>query len=187
MSTLSVADAQRVPELAGVDATLLQMQIDDVEAEIVDRFGPYGVDPITEDIVLPSSSSTLVLRRRIASLTSIAEWTSVAVSPATTLDPTDYQVRGYTIERLRSGPNPRWAWSPYGVRVVYVPVDDTARRKMATIDVLKLEAAFSGAGLVRIGDYTRQVAGTGSASSSVTKDRKKILARLRPGPAMVLR
>lgn len=187
MSTLTVADAQRVPELAGVDSTLLQLAIDDIEAEIVDRFGAYGVGAITERIDLRSSSSTIVLRRKPAEVTSISEWDGVTVSPATELDPDDYQVRGFLVERLRSGPNPRFGWSLYGVEVVYVPEDDTARRKMATIDVLKAElVGYTGTGLVRIGDYTRQAAGVGSASSSVTVDRAKILARLRP-KRMVLR
>lgn len=186
MSTLAVSDAQRSPELAGVDSTLLQLAIDDVEAEIVDRFGAYGVQAMTERIVLPTYSSTIVLRRRPASITSVKEWDSDVELPATTLAATDYRVSGYTIERLRSGSNPGWSWSPYGVEVVYLPVDDTARRKMATLDVLKLEFGFSGVGSIRIGDYSRSVAGQQSASSAVVTDRRKILSRLRP-KAFVLR
>lgn len=187
MSTLTVADAQRVPELAGVDSTLLQLSIDDIEEEIVSRFGDYGVGPITETIVLASSSAELVLKRRAATITSIKEYASVEASPSRELEPGDYLVRGFVIERLRSGANPRWSWSPYGIEVVYVPVDDTNRRKMATIDVLKLEHGFSGVGSLRIGDYSRSVGAAQGAADGVTSDRAKILRRLRPGPRMVLR
>lgn len=180
MSTLLVADAQRSPELAGADATLLQLAIDDIEETIVAMFGPYGVGPITETIVLPSSSSTLVLKRRPASITSVKEWTSVTDVPATVLGAGDYRLSGYKIERLRSGSFPRFSWSPYGVEVVYVPVDDTNRRKMATIDVLKLEFGFSGVGSLRIGDYSRSVGAAQGSADGVTADRRKILARLRP-------
>ncbi len=186
MSVLLVADAQRVPELAGLDADALQLAIDDVEAEIVDRFGAYGAGAITETIQPTSSSSTIVLRRKPASITSVKEWTSIVALPDRTLVEADYQARGFLLERLRSGDNPASGWSLYGIEVVYVPVDDTARRKMATIDVLKLEFGFSGSGTLRIGDYSRSVASAAGNADQVTRDRTRILSRLRP-KRMVLR
>ncbi len=186
MSTLLVADAQRVPELAGVDAVHLQLAIDDIESEIVDRFGPYGVGAITEHLSLRSETTALVLKRKAASISSVVEYTSP--SSSRTLAAGDYRLSdsGFLVHRLRSGTTAGWWWATgyadFRVDVQYVPIDDTARRKMATIDVLKAEVAYSGTGSIRIGDYAQTAGGGGQSSPAdqVTRERARILGRLRP-------
>lgn len=191
MSVLSLAEARSFDALASASDIALQMAIEDVESEIVARFGPYYPAVYVE--VVPSSRiperGPIVLARRLSSITSIVETLAYAGTPVPTrtLDPTDYRLRGYyLVDRLASGPTPAYGWSRYGLEISGIPIDDTSRRKMATIDVLKAEVGFSGMGSFRIGEYSESSASAGGGPSDVTSDRAKILRRLRP-KAMVLR
>jgi hypothetical protein len=194
VSVLSIAEA-RSAGVGGEDATI-QLAIDDVESEIVSRFGPYAnTDPVFELLTVPRGQTNLVLRRKAYSIVSIVEWetSNVVGGSSVTLDPTDYRiVGGYQVERLATGLNGRSYWLPWSVEVTYLPIDDTARRKMATIDVLRLEVggAGSGSGGVsgltsrRIGDYSESFGSSSSTGGSSTPaDRNAILRRL--GKAIV--
>lgn len=183
MSVLSIAEA-RAAGVAGEDAAI-QLAIDDVESEIVDRYGPYAnTDPVLEVLNVPRGQTNLVLRRKAASIVSIVEWetSNVVGGSFVTLDPTDYRiVAGYQVERLATGLNGRSYWLPWSVEVTYLPVDDTARRKGVTIDVLKLETRYN-PGLVSrsIGDYSEGFAGSAITASIPTAARLSLLRRLKP-------
>jgi hypothetical protein len=182
-SELSVAEAKAsVPGIAVLSDAAIQLAIDDVELEIVGRFGPYGTAPMTyrfPRVGYGMQSDVLVLPRPAASISSIVEWLGTTTSR--TLSANDYRLEGYRLRRLQVGDHPAYRFSSYGVDVVFVPADDTARRKMVTVDVLKLEAGFSGvSGSLRIGDYASSSAANGSAGDAVTKERAKIIGRLRP-------
>jgi hypothetical protein len=193
VSVLSLAEA-RSAGVAGEDAAI-QLAIDDVESEIVDRFGPYAnTDPVFEVLTVPRGQPYLVLRRKVSAIVSIVEWetSNVLGGSFVTLDSTDYEIlRGYQVERLATGLNGRSYWLPYRVEVTYLPIDDTARRKVATIDVLRIETGGGiAAGITsrRIGDYSESYGGSSSSSAAtgVTADRMRILRRLRPKGGLVI-
>lgn len=199
MSVLSVAEA-RSAGVGGEDAAI-QLAIDDVESEIIDRFGPYAnTEPVLDILDVPRGNTRLVLRRKASSIVSIVEWetSNVVGGSFVTLDPTDYRlVAGYQVERLATGVNGRSYWLPWSVEVTYLPIDDTARRKMATIDVLRLEVGKGGSGSGgvsgltsrRIGDYSESYGGGSSSSdgaTGITADRARILRRLKPKGGVVI-
>lgn len=183
-SVLTVAEAKAsIPGLSIADSAI-QAAIDDIEAEIVDRFGAYGGGSVTEHFGRREPGDglrKLVLRRKPVSITSVVE--ALGTSTSRTLSTNDYRLVGYVLERLVSGDHLGYRWSHYGVDVTYVAADDTVRRKGATIDVLKLAVGFTGvAGSIRIGDYAATSgAGNGKPADAVTSERSRILRRLRPG------
>lgn len=181
-SVLSVAEARAFLPGSPLSDAALQLAIDDIESEIVARFGAYYPGEQTERIFAGPDQVTLILRRRIESIVSIVEDLAAAGSPVPTrtLDPTDYRIRGsFFVDRLRSGANPARAWSSWGNLVVYVPANDTASRKVATVDVLKVEVAHSGFTSRRIGDYSESTS-SGAKGDDVSTSRDRILRRLRP-------
>jgi hypothetical protein len=183
LSTLTLAEAK---DLLGASVAVsdpsLQIAIDDVESEIVRKYGPYAPGPVVE-ILRPTERQTrLILKRRVASVTSIKEWltSNVVGGSSQMLDPADYRiVAGFQLERLWTGTHPLGYWSVAGEEVTYVPEDDTASRKIATVAVLRVELGRSGFSSRSIGDYSEA---TGSAGSGDDPDttRARILRRLRP-------
>lgn len=174
----------------GVDDAVLADYIDSLEAEIDKRFG--GLLPITERVDPAPESELLVLKRRVRAINAVVEWDSGPVygQTTTTLDPSDYAQRNpYVLARLGTGPNPAAYWSPFGVEVTYLPLDDSAQRKMAIVDVAKLESGtiglgFVGGSTIRIGDYSESAGGGGGGGGGVDAvvleaGREKILRRLR--------
>ena len=187
MTVLSVAEARAFLPGSPLTDAALELAIADVEAEIVDRFGAYYPTPVVERFdSVGDWNGGIVLSRKPASITSIVESTAYAGSPVPTrtLAVSDWRLRGSILERLSSGTYPARGWSRYGVEVTYVPRDDTARRKMATVDVLKVETSFSGLASRRIGDYS-ETADSGATGDGVVAKRRKILRRL--GKPLVLR
>lgn len=174
----------------GVDDAVLSDYIDSLEAEIDKRFGILL--PVTEHIEPAPQSELLVLKRRVRAINVVVEWDSGPVEgqTTTTLTSTDYEQRNpYVLARLGTGPNPAAYWSPYGVDVTYLPLDDSAQRKMVVVDVAKLEAGTIGLGAVggstiKIGDYSESSGGGGGGAGGVDavvleNGREKILRRLR--------
>lgn len=180
MSTL--VDISTARELINTDLsdTALQILLDNADAEIVRQFGehttqvdtfesgtyeplagedyPYGLD----QFVYPT--------RPVSEITSIVE---TYYQTDTTLDPTDYQVQmsGRQILRLTQGKNPQLRWG-HRVVVTYTPVDETARRKMVELDLVKLSIQYNALQSERSGDYQVQ-------NLDYDAERKKLLARLR--------
>lgn len=185
---LSVSDFREHAPGTAIGDTAIQSIMDDVADEIDDRFGPIA--PVTE-IFRPGWSSALILRRKAASITSVTEYLGPILDDAETrlLAADDYLLEPpYRLLRLRSGTTPALSWASYGVAVVYVPRDDSVRRKMAIVDVTKLELAHSGYASLRVGDFAVSKGGGAQGADDFTAERTKILrARLAPRRGFVMR
>lgn len=174
---LSLEEARSLIRGLTLTDDALTILVDAVESEIIDRFGPYHPGPISQIILTQERQSQIVLRRRAATITEVYETAGEAGGETLVLDPADYRVDGYILERLGTGPTPSRSWSSQ-VGVVYEPVDDTASRKLATIDILRLETSTAGGGVLAgrsIGDYSESYAQTGN---DLTVARNRILRRL---------
>lgn len=183
MATYITADELRAhlgEAAAATPAAVLDDYIDALEAEIDTRFGTLL--PTTVRLTPSPRSDLLVLPRRARALTSVVELDSgpVVGQTTTTLDATDYAIRSpFLLERLGTGTNPRRYWSRYGVDVTFLPLDDSAARKLAIVDIAKLEASHSGLESVRIGDYAESSGAGGADASALEGGRARILRRLR--------
>ena len=177
------------PGATDVPDAVLSDYIDALEAEIDDRFGVLL--PVSKYLEPAPHSALLLCYRKIRSIVSVVELDSGPVEgqTKTTLAASDYVLRSPTmLERLGTGANPRSYWSPWGVELTFLPLDDSAQRKLAIADVAKLEAATIGLGstggvTVRIGDYSESTGGGSSGGGvdavALEKSRNAILRRLR--------
>jgi hypothetical protein len=133
MSLLSIAECRDKVQTSLSDAKL-QVVIDNEEAEIVRRYGANydGTTTVTE--VVSGGGCDIFLKRPVLSITSITEATSLGAT-ATTLASTAYYLWASQgrITRLAEGT----AWSRQ-VTVVYVPADDSAKRKQVTVELVRL-------------------------------------------------
>lgn len=156
----------------------LQRLLDDAEDAITVYAGPVG--SVVE--VVPGGYPSLALARPIDSVTSIRERDDLQ-SP-TTLATNDYEQRGrFGLWRLRFGTNSASYWRG-PVRVTYVPVDDTATRKVVQVELCKLEIAFNPAlASETVGAWTQTFV---SSQKSYPEQRADILARLRETAGMAI-
>lgn len=177
MTLLTVAQFREHAATTLVDDAI-QRLLDDAEAEITAYAGPVG--SVTE--YPAGGGSILTLSRRVSSVGSIAE---TRYSTTTTLAVDDWRQRsGYTLERLRTGTNPRTGWAS-DVTVTYTPADDTATRKMVQLELCKLEIATNpGLASQTVGAWTEQY--TANSAWNPEEARASILSRLRePSMAVV--
>jgi hypothetical protein len=109
-----------------VDDEGIQLLLDAAEQAINARFGDLDAGYGTDEIV-DGGQSYIFLRRRAASIDSIVERVGTT---DTTLDVTDYRLRGdgVSILRLASGVNQR-SWWGAPITVSYEPLDDLEERK----------------------------------------------------------
>lgn len=178
MTTLLSPDDVREHAPTTLSDTALQRLLDDADAQIVAFAGPLG--SVTE--IVRGGGSSLVLARRIGSVTSITETRGVTTL---VLAADDWrQWSGYVIARLTTGTNPRHCWAPE-VAVVYTPVDDTATRKIVELELVKLEIANNpGLTAQTIGSWSEQYAA--NSAWNPEEARASILARLREPRAAVV-
>lgn len=149
----------------------LQRVIDDAESEINELAGLLGTS--VDEVQGATLSTALFLSRRATEIsTIIEEIRSGTEYVSTLLDPADYKLRyeGRQVERLASGPNPRYTWGDV-VTIVSVPKDDTDRRIRVTIDLCKLAAQYSGLDSEKVGDYQSQM-------KRYTAERNEVLSQL---------
>lgn len=164
----------------------LQDAINDLVETIDDRYGPLAEDVVERFVPSRGDAFPLVLRRKPATITSIVEELDSVGNATRTLDPTDFRIRGYLVQRLRGGPAPAYGWSAYGVVVTYRPKDDAARRLMAIVECVKEGIAHTGFQSRTLGDYS-ETAGGGPAGTSLEGRRDEILRRrLAPKGGIVL-
>ncbi len=132
-----------------LSAEALDRLIDDAEQEIIAQYGAH--DSQVEEISLTCNTSMLFPTRPVVSVTSIVE---IVSGTETTLATDDYALRGggWMIERLNTGTNLKASWARR-VRVDYVPVDDSARRKRVIIDLVRLALQYNALKSEVIGDY----------------------------------
>jgi hypothetical protein len=163
-----------------VSAGSLQLLIDAALDTIAGVIGPPG--DVSE--TFSPHGDRLMLSRRAESVVSVVEnqpWAPV------TLVADDYGLSssGYIVTRLRTGTNPRWAWSAR-VAVTYRPPDDTARRVTAAIDLVRLEIAFNpGLASQTIGTWAESYTSSGSSGRSYAEQRADILAALESAGGIV--
>jgi hypothetical protein len=145
----------------------LQALLNAAYAAIVRRVGP---EASAVERLAGASGPLLLLNRAASSITSVTE-------DGTLLDALDYLLRpsGMTIERLRTGPNPRLYWRGW-VDVVSTPLVDTAERIRVTIALVKLDLAQNpGITAIRIGDWAETYA---DSAMNYGLEREAILATL---------
>lgn len=179
MTLLSTAEF-RALHPSGLGDTALQMLLDAAEAEIDAAYGPVGS---TEELFRGGFNRLVVLARPAASITSITETRGTTV---TTLSADDYLVHpdGFVIERLSGGTNSRWSWSGR-ITVTYTAVDDEDQRKVVQADLVQLMQSYApGITSETIGAWTQQLAANSVWNAS--EEREAILARLSPGPSLVI-
>jgi len=131
---LSLALARELVE-TDLSDTALQLLLDSTEQEI-DRFAG-SLASVTEVAREPYSAS-FFLTRPVSSVTSVAERALSTDATATTLDPSDYRLRGLReLVRTLNGPNGRSQWGDEVV-VVYVPVQNLELRQQVQATLVKL-------------------------------------------------
>ena len=140
----------------------LQRLLDAAEALILRVAGPLGSTTeyfdawagLTRDV----GSRYLVLKHRLASITSITEWYGTGSDAV--LDATDYRVGAdlLSIERLVTGVYPAVGWQG-PIAVVYQTADDTALREIVQLSLVKgYLADHPGAVSETIGDWSETFA-----------------------------
>lgn len=154
---------QNVETGLGDDA--LQRIIDGAEQEIDQQLGA-AVSQVDDMEGLVYSIYTT---RPVASITTIVETVGTT---DTTLASSDYRLRHNSqIDRLNTGANSRNKWGDR-VKVTYIPVDDTAKRRLALIKLVELSVKYNGLSSESAGDYS-------ASSLDYEGEREKILNGLR--------
>lgn len=168
MATILLAEVRQHIETDLIDSAL-QTLIDDAEEEINVVIGlvTSETDEFNEE-----RTTKLFLTRKATSVTSVTEERG---GVSTVLAANDYQLRlgGRMIERLSTGTNPCTVWGDV-VTIVYVPQDDTKRRKVVIIDMVKLALVYNGQKSESVGDYS-------ATAKDYDDERQRLIARLRMG------
>lgn len=145
MALLTLAEARTHITSALVDAAL-QRLLDAAEDTITDAVGPVG--NVTETFTA-GPGDLIMLSRRASAVVSVKE-------RDTTLNANDYELlnSGNLLRRKELGTNPDTRWRGR-VIVVYTPVSDVNRRKVAQLALVNLDLTFNpGAASERIGDWS---------------------------------
>lgn len=129
---------------------------DAADALVIQRAGPVATKTDNFVIIRPNDypqgrDRVLTLERELGSITSITE--QFFDNTPVVLSADDYSVIDNQLERLNDGTNPGWYWG-HRVTVVYAPEDTTAIRKIAVVDLVKLEVAYQGVASEKAGDYS---------------------------------
>jgi len=162
----------------GLSDATLQTLLDAAFESIVDVVGPPGN---VEESFYPSGD-LLMLSRKAASIVSVVE---DARYTAVELDPDDYELSrsGNRLTRLRHGTHPRSDWRGR-VKVIYLPVDDSANRIRVATELVKLNITFSpGLASQTIGTWSESYQSPGS--KSYPEQRADILASLESDTAWI--
>ncbi len=169
MANLLTATEMKVHIDTDLSDTALNQLISEANEEIVDSVGEHAsVGTVTE--LLVGGEHLIFPGRVIASITSITETRGTT---DTILVAADYRVwNDRMIERLSLGATNPAQWWGERVSIVYTPENDDARRRGATISLVKLAVAFTGQSSFRAGDYAE------STSTDILKEKGRILARL---------
>ncbi len=165
----------------------LQLILDEINTEIVERYGPEG--EITE--ILDTQRDLKGYRKfhkldrpiDTGQAVTVVETEPASASGApheTTLDATDFRVvhRGRTIERLITGTNGREHWAEL-VTVTYTPVSKQAQRDEVAIEIAKLQVRAGGVSAERAGDFQ-------ATYPDLHAEREKLLTSLTPMQGLVL-
>lgn len=155
-----------------LSATVLQIYLDDAEAEIIKRFGAHGESgsKITEDLV--GNEHFIFPSRPVSTVSTVVERED---DVETTLDATDYRSvsGGHMLERLDDGTNQADDWAPE-VRITYTPVSELATRKRVQADLVRLALEYRGLRSESAGDHSQTYL-------NYQEERNNILAALETG------
>ena len=164
MALIDATEMRTHVETGVVDAALTTI-IDGADQDIIQRHGAVA----TEVDDLPTKGvEDIFTSRPILTIPSVAETIGTTT---TTLATDDYEQRhGQQLHRLDTGTNGRLTWGDR-VKVTYVPIDTTERRKVALIALVKLYLAFNGLSTERKGDFSSQ-------GLDYNTEREKILKSL---------
>lgn len=157
MSLLTVTELREHFETDLKDEAI-QRLIDDAEDEIEQKIGQLQTQ--SEYIRDVGICTLLFLRRKASSISTVVEEVKVADGSyeTTTLSSDDYRlVSDMQIERLADGTNPRTLWGD-NVSLVYIPKDDASRRKVVTVDLVKLAVRYEGVDRESAGDWSMSMA-----------------------------
>ncbi len=133
---MTLVSVEQVRQRVQTDLTDVAIQdlIDNEEEEVIRRAGVHGDGVVSVTEAISPTSSNLFLKRPFVSITSITEYQALD-GTGTALDTTDYYAwpgQG-RIERLPRGT----IWGQL-VSVVYVPIDDSAKRRRVIIELVRL-------------------------------------------------
>lgn len=172
MTLLSVAELkEHISTSLGDEA--LQRLLDAAEEQIVAAVGDSG--ETTE--LLRASGPLLALSR-------VAESISDVVEDDVTLAADDYELQpgSRLVRRLSDGTNARRRWHGW-VDITYLPLDDSSRREMAQVALVKLDIATNPTlASQTIGSWSE----TYATNASYTQTRADILASLLVDPLVML-
>jgi hypothetical protein len=168
MATITLAEVRQHVETDLIDDAL-QMLIDDAIEEINEVIG--FVSSETNEFY-EERTTKLFLTRKAISINSVVEERG---GTSTTLSANDYMLRleGRMLERLGTGTNPCSVWGDV-VTIIYTPQDDTKRRKVVIIDLVKLALVYNGQKSESVGDYS-------ATAKEYDDERQRLIGRLRSG------
>lgn len=178
MATLLTTDELKRHIETDLDDDILQQYLDANEDEIVKRYGPNYSDGDRTEYIVGNGTDSLILSHPAESITSIVEHEN---GYNTTLAADDYILRKpMIVERLNTGTNPRVIWPskntsiegytsswPSAATVVYTPKNYDNRRRIALINLCKVDMSYTGSRLLGIGDYRE----TNFDDSTLEKER----------------
>lgn len=174
MALLTLVQLKEHIEAELADAAL-QRLLDAAEQIVAERFGAIAaqVDEyvVTDHQYPEGRDKSVILTREASSITSVTE--QMFSAAADTLAADDYELRGFLLERLDTGTNPRGKWG-HRVVVTYVPFDDTKQRIPVEVNLVKLELAYRGLSAEKAGDYSM-------SARKYHEERESILGALKPG------
>lgn len=173
MSVLTIAELKQHVETDLAD-TALQRVIDAVEADVEAFAGSATAVIDVRDYA--RGDGFVFLSQPAGSITSVTEFYGGVL---TALDASDYTIwnDGLMLERNTTGAHPASYWQGR-VTVTFTPTDQSTRRKMATIDLCKLELQYNGTISESAGGYNLTV-------GDFESNRRRILSRLRSGIGIV--
>lgn len=181
-SLVSLADARALIQTDVADSGL-QLLLDAAEQQIVNRWGPNYPGPVTitkerTDYSLETLDWLYYTERPIETVTTITEVFGDEYSETSqVLSPNDYRIfyGGRALQRLGNGTNQRWLWG-HRVTLVYVPLDDTLRRKEIIIELVRLALRHSGVRAQSEGNIAE------TSYEDYSKERSDLVGSL--GPAL---
>lgn len=175
MANLLTVDELREHIETGLNADALGRLNDDADLAVIRSVGPLAVDSQVFAIApcdYPDGRDKVVtLTRELGTVTEITE--QIFDNTPDVLAADDYVVDGSQLTRLDTGTNPRSYWG-HRVTVTIAPLDTTATRKIAIVDLVKLEVQFQGLADETAGDYRM-------TAPEYLEAKKQVLAKLTPG------
>lgn len=178
MAALVTLDELRALVETDVTDAALQMVLDAADADIVNAHGAHAGE-VSERFAPGVGDARLWASRPIDTaedVTVVETHAGPGGMTTVTLDADDYEVwEPRELVRIATGPNSGTTWAAR-VDVTYTPEStvSTARRRMVTVDLVRMALTWEGVGASSVGDASR-------THVDYQRERRRILGRLRPG------